>query len=647
MKSKSLSVMGLWLLTATIAVGQEAGLVAPPERLVVDGVPPVTAALAEAVGRYGAYRSANLLDWHPLDRQILISTRFAETPQMHLVTTPGGARRQLTFFPDAVRRAKFHPNGGEYIVFAKDVGGGEWFQLYRYDRAGGVVTLLTDGKSRNILGPFSRDGGRIAYMSTRRTGKDTDLWVMDPAQPSSQRLLSPLTGGGWEALDWSPDDSQILLLESVSVNEEYLWIVDVRSGDKTILTPRVAGMKVSYSDGRFSKDGKGVYVSTDRDSEFHRLAYVHLDTLRHEYWSSAIPWDVDAFDLTVDGRRIAFVTNENGRGVVYEMSTASHTPRMLARVPTGVVSGLHWHRNGQVLAFTVNNARSPGDVYSYDLKGGRLQRWTNSETVVPTTDFAAADLVNWRSFDGRNISGFLYRPPAKFSGKRPVLIAIHGGPEGQARPDFLGRLNYYTNELGVAIIEPNVRGSTGFGKAFSQLDNGFLREDSYKDIDALIDWIAAQPDLDADRIAVMGGSYGGHMTLAISTFYSDRIRCAIDIVGMSNLVTFLEHTEEYRRDLRRVEYGDERDPKMRDFLERIAPMNHVDRIKKPMLVIAGKNDPRVPVSESDQIVAALQASGTPVWYIMARDEGHGFQKKPNQDYQSYVVVDFLQEFLLK
>jgi dipeptidyl aminopeptidase/acylaminoacyl peptidase len=203
------------------------------------------------------------------------------------------------------------------------------------------------------------------------------------------------------------------------------------------------------------------------------------------------------------------------------------------------------------------------------------------------------------------------------------------------------------NELGIALIYPNVRGSTGYGKTFSLLDNGFLREDTYKDINSLFDWIATQPELDASRIGVTGGSYGGHMTLAVSAFFSDRIRCSIDIVGMSNLVTFLEHTEAYRRDLRRVEYGDERDPKMREFLERIAPMNNIEKIKKPMLVIAGKNDPRVPISESDQIVAALKKQGTPVWYIMAKDEGHGFQKKPNQDYQFYTTVEFLQEFLLK
>jgi dipeptidyl aminopeptidase/acylaminoacyl peptidase len=312
-----------------------------------------------------------------------------------------------------------------------------------------------------------------------------------------------------------------------------------------------------------------------------------------------------------------------------------------------VFGALHWHRNGKELGFSINNARSPGDCYSVDIAAGKVERWTTSETAVKTDTFSEAELVRWKSFDGKTVSGFLYKPPAaKFSGKRPVLVVIHGGPEGQSQPTFEGRGNYYLNELGIALIFPNVRGSTGYGKTFTLLDNGFKREDTYKDINALFDWIGTRADLDADRIGVTGGSYGGHMTLAVSTFYSDRIRCSVDIVGMSNLVTFLEHTEAYRRDLRRVEYGDERDPKMREFLEKIAPMNNIEKIRKPMFVIAGKNDPRVPVSESQQIADALKKQGTPVWLLIAKDEGHGFRKKANLDFQFYATVEFLREYLL-
>jgi dipeptidyl aminopeptidase/acylaminoacyl peptidase len=315
-----------------------------------------------------------------------------------------------------------------------------------------------------------------------------------------------------------------------------------------------------------------------------------------------------------------------------------------------VISGLHWSADGKRLGFTMQKSEKAADCFALYLEPGmvdQLEQWTSSESAVKTEDFPQAELVRWKSFDGKMISGFLYKAPVKFTGKRPVLVVIHGGPEGQSQPNFLGRNNYLLNELGIALIYPNVRGSTGYGKTFSLLDNGFQREDTYKDINALFDWIGARPDLDAGRVAVMGGSYGGHMTLAVSTFYGDRIRCSVDIVGMSNLVTFLEHTEAYRRDLRRVEYGDERDPKMREFLERIAPMNNIEKIKKPMLVIAGKNDPRVPVSESQQIAAALKKQGTPVWLMIAKDEGHGYRKKSNQDFQFYATVEFLRQYLLQ
>ncbi len=372
------------------------------------------------------------------------------------------------------------------------------------------------------------------------------------------------------------------------------------------LTPRDATEKISYGSAQFSKDGKGIFVTTDKDAEFHRLALMDLAGKKLTYLTTNIPWDVAAFELADDGQRIAFVSDEDGVSVLHVMDSASNKELTLPKLPIGVIGAIRWHHNGHDLGFSMNDARDPGDCFSIDTNTGKLERWTSSETAVKTDDFPQAELVKWKSFDGKMISGFLYKPPTKFTGKRPVMVMIHGGPEGQSTPNFLGRNNYFLNELGIALIYPNVRGSTGYGKTFSLLDNGFQREDTYKDIDALFDWVGTRADLDGGRIGVMGGSYGGHMTLAISTFYSDRIRCSVDIVGMSNLVTFLEHTEAYRRDLRRVEYGDERDPKMREFLEKIAPMNNIDKIKKPMLVIAGKNDPRVPVSESEQIVAALK-----------------------------------------
>ena len=646
MNKKLILIVAAMLFFAATAPAQEAAI-APADNLIVDGVPKIPASLVETAGRYGSYRSASLADWHPTKREMLIATRFAETPQLHLVKMPSGARQQLTFFADSVGAGRFHPNGGDYILFGKDIGGGEWYQLYRYDVATGDVTLLTDGKSRNLAGPWSSSGDQVAYMSTRRTGKDTDLWVMNPSNPKTDHLLTELAGGGWQPLDWSPDDKKILLEEELSINESYLWLVDTTTGEKTELTPRNVTEKVSYGEGRFSKDGKGIYVTTDKDSEFHRLAYLDLATKQPQFLTTNIPWDVESFDLAHDGNMVAFITNEEGVSVLHVMNTSTKKEMPLPKLPAGVMGSLRWHKNGHELGFSLNNARGPGDVYSLDVAAGKLEQWTTSETAVKTDAFPQAELVRWKSFDGKMVSGFLYKPPSKFTGKRPVLVDIHGGPEGQSQPRFLGRANYLLNEMGIALIYPNVRGSTGYGKTFSLLDNGFKRDDTYKDINALFDWIATQLGLDSDRIAVTGVSYGGHMTLAVSTFYSDRIRCSVDIVGMSNLVTFLEHTEAYRRDLRRVEYGDERYPKMREYLEKIAPMNNIEKIKKPMFVIAGKNDPRVPVSESQQIAGAVKKQGTPVWLLIAKDEGHGYRKKPNQDFQFYATIEFLQEYLLK
>jgi len=646
-KKLSLILAAVLFVTVARAARAQEPVITPADNLAVDGVPRIPSSVAETAGRYGSYRSASLADWHPTKREMLIATRFGDTPQLHLVEMPGGARQQRTFYPDAVTNGRFHPNGGDYIVFSKDLGGGEWYQLYRYDMQTGDVTLLTDGKARNLPGPWSSSGDQIAYMSTRRTGKDTDLWVMNPSDAKTDHLLTQLAGGGWQPQDWSPDDKKILLEEELSINESYLWLVDAATGEKTELTPRNAAEKVSYGKGQFSKDGKGIYLTTDKDSEFHRLVYLDLATKQPQFLTTNIPWDVESFDMTHDGKMIAFMTNEEGVSVLHVMDTTTRRALPLPKLPTGVTGALHWRGNGPELGFSLNNARGPGDVYSLNVATGKLERWTTSETAVKTDGFADAELVRWKSFDGKMISGFLYKPAAKFNGQRPVLVVIHGGPEGQSQPTFLGRANYLLNELGIALIFPNVRGSTGYGKTFSLMDNGMKREDTYKDINALFDWIATQPGLDSDRIAVTGGSYGGHMTLAVSTFYSDRIRCSVDIVGMSNLVTFLEHTEAYRRDLRRVEYGDERDPKMREHLEKIAPMNNIEKIRKPMFVIAGKNDPRVPVSESQQIADALKKQGTPVWLLIAKDEGHGYRKKPNQDFQFYATIEFLQEYLLK
>jgi dipeptidyl aminopeptidase/acylaminoacyl peptidase len=437
-------------------------------------------------------------------------------------------------------------------------------------------------------------------------------------------------------------------VQEVSANQTYLWLADVASGEKKLLTPKNGQEEVAYSGGIFSKDGKGFYATTDRESEFQRLAYFDLATMQPSYLTSEIKWDVDDFALSDDGKTLAFITNEDGIAKLYLMDTASRKYHAVSGIPAGQIGGLVFHKNNRDLGFVVNTAKSPSDVYSLDTITGKLERWTFSETGgLNTANFVEPQLIKWKTFDGKTISGFLYAPdPKKFPGKRPVIVNIHGGPEGQFRPGFLGRNNYYLNELGVALIFPNVRGSTGYGKTFLKLDNGVNRDHTHKDIGALLDWIQQNPNLDAGKIMITGGSYGGYMTWAVAYEYNDKICCTLPIVGPSNLVTLLEHTEAYRRDLRRVEYGDERDPKIREYLEKTAPLNNSEKIRKPVFAVVGKNDPRVPWTESRQMLDKLKGNGITTWFLMANDEGHGYAKKKNQDFLFYATVMFVRQFLL-
>lgn len=643
---KKLVILFALLFSPALLLSQS-GDVTPNENLVAEGIPKIPAAIAEAAGRYTEFRSADFVSWHPARREMLIETRFGDTAQVHQVKFPGGARTQLTFFTDRVAGALYDPVHGESFLFNKDVGGGEFYQIYRFDVADGAITLLTDGKSRNTDPRWSYQGDRIAYGSTQRNGNDVDIWIVKASDPVGARMVAQNEGGGWSVSDWSPEGKQLLVANYVSASESHVYRLDLASGKKELLTPKAAET-VAYSSARFSKDGKGVYMTSDQDSEFARLVYLDLATHKTTVLTPALNWDVDEFALSKDGRWLAFEANEDGISKLHVLDTKTNKEVSVPKIPVGVIYGIAWRNNSQELGFSLSTPSQPYDAYSLDLASGKLERWTHSETGgLNASGFAEPQLIHWKSWDDRSISAFLYKPPVKFTGKHPVIIDIHGGPEGQVRPDFSGGDNYYINELGVAYIYPNVRGSTGYGKSFQKLDNGFLREGSYKDISTLLDWIKTQPDLDASKVMITGGSYGGFMTLAVATNYNDRICCSVDVVGPSNLVTFLEHTSGYRQDLRRVEYGDERDPKMREFLEKIAPANNAKNITKPLFVVAGANDPRVPASESSQMVAVVRQNGTPVWWLLGKDEGHGFAKKKNRDYEFYATIMFVKEYLLK
>jgi dipeptidyl aminopeptidase/acylaminoacyl peptidase len=624
--------------------------VVPNENLVADGLPAIPKELAARVAAYTESRGATFEAWHPVRREMLIGTRFADVAQVHRVKFPGGARTQLTFYPERTGGARFRPHTGDGFVFNKDVGGGEWYQLFWRDEKTGKTTMFTDGTSRNTGGDFSHSGKWLAYQSTRRNGRDNDIYVVDPADATTERKVLEVSGGGWVVVDWSPDDRTLLVGEYVSVNESRYWLVDAATGAKTLATPEAKEM-VAWGRAVFAKDGKSIYATTDSGSEFHRLVSLDLASKKVTVLTPGVAWDVSSLSLSEDGARLAYVVNEGGAETLHVLETAARKEVALPKIPAGTIGAVRFHENGRDLAFTLASARSASDVYSVDVMAGpfgKVERWTESEIGgLDPGSLAEPESISWKSFDGRTITGFLYRPPASFAGPRPVIVNIHGGPEAQYQPGFLGRSNFFMNELGVVLIFPNVRGSSGFGKTFLTLDNADKREDSVKDIGALLDWIAAQPSLDRSRVMVTGGSYGGYMTLASMTHYNDRFRCAVDVVGISNWVRFLEHTEAYRRDLRRAEYGDERDPKMREFLQKISPLTSAGNITKPMFIVQGRNDPRVPYTEAEQMVAAIKKNGGPVWYLLAKDEGHGFSKKKNQDFQFLATLKFVEDNLLK
>lgn len=642
--NKSLSLL---FIVVSLNSFSQTNVIKVPENLVVENIPEINSSIISEVKSYTESRGAGFVAWHPTKKEMIITTRFASSNQLHYVKMPGGDRQQITFFEEPVSSANFEPTNGDYFLFGRDNGGNEFSQLFKYDIKNKKVNQLSVGKrTQNSLGIWNNKKDKIAYSSTRRNGADRDFFVMNPLDTNTNILVGENLGGGWGIADWSPSDESLLIGEGISVNESRIYLLDIKTKTKTRILP-LKDERTTYEALEFSKDGKGFFLLTNKDSEFNRLAYYTFQSKNLEILSSSINWGIEDVDISEDGSKIVFSANENGLSKIYTYSVLNKSLVALSNIPNCTIGGLSWYRDGKSFALTINSFNSSSDIFEYNLETKSLIRWTESELGgMDVSQLQEPLLVKWKSFDGKEISGFYYKAATKFTGKRPVIINIHGGPEGQSRPGFLGRNNYYLNELGISIIYPNVRGSDGFGKTFLDADNGFNREESVKDIGALLDWIAAQPDLDKDRVMITGGSYGGYMTLACSFWYADKIRCSLDVVGISNFNTFLKNTESYRRDLRRVEYGDERDTKMAEFLEKISPLNHTKEIKKPLFIVQGENDPRVPASEAIQMKDKIKENGGTVWFLMAKDEGHGFRKKGNIDFQFYSTLEFVRRYLL-
>jgi len=638
----------LLLLAAPLFANVADSAVSRVERgnLTFENIPEVPADLTDKLDGYLNARQAAPLGWSPKG-QLLIATRFGDVDQLHLVETAGGARRQLTFLREPITQAAFSPDPARSAyVYLKDSGGNENAQLY-YQRVGEpTARLLTDGKSLNGAPVWSNTGREVAFFSTARDGHSYDINIADPESGSLPRLAVAGDGSGaeWSVLDWSADDSKLLVLKEVSVAEGYLYVVDLASGQKREVESSPA--KVGIVGAKFSRDGQGVYLISDREAEFARLRYVNLYTNDKTVISGHIPWDIEELAISRDGHYLAFVSNEAGASKLNLLDLRTHQDLAPPRLQqSGIISSLNFDAEGKRLAFGFAAPNQPRDAYVLEIAENRLEPWTRSEAgAVELAKFILPRPVEFPTFDrvdgkSRQIPAYLYAPATP--GPHPVLISLHGGPESQFRPGFDAWIQYVVNELGYAVIAPNVRGSSGYGKSYMALDNGLLRDDAVKDVGAMLVWIAMQKYLDAKHVVVAGGSYGGYLTLATMVNYSDRLRGGIDVSGIADFVSFLTNTAPYRQNQRRAEYGDERDLEVRAFLRRISPLTSADRISRPLLVVHGKNDPRVPLSEAEQIVNKLRSRGTEVWYLLAADEGHGYRKKRNRDAYYETCAQFL------
>jgi protease II len=617
--------------------------------LIIENIPDIPSTVTKELRAYQNTRSASFCDWLPGDKGMLIHTRFGDVSQIHHVTMPGAARTQLTFFSEPVAEGLVCPDtAAPYFLFAKDSAGNERYQIYKFNYQTSTCTMLTDGQSRHMAVVWSHQGDRFAFASTMRNGKDYDVYTGTLAGLESFKCIAQ-ADGYWYPIEFSPDDRTLLVTHYIASDQSYLYAVDLKTMKMRQINP--SDQNISYGQAHWARDGKGIFFVSDQYGEFRQLMYHDLATQHNEILTSQIPWDVTEFEISPQEDMLAFMCRENYVNVMYFLDIATQTITQ-ARLPYGMKHHMDFKPDGEMLAMVVNTPKSPSDVYTLNLRNRTFTRWTQSEVAsLDTSGFSEPELVYYPTFDSidnqpRTIPMFYYKP-SRCDPPYPVLINVHGGPAAQYNPWFSPILQYYLNGMGIAVLRPNVRGSTGLGRTYMTLDNGYDRENAVKDIGSLLDWIQKQPELDASRIAITGGSYGGYMVLASMVHYSDRLKCGIESCGISNFVTFLENTGIYRQDLRRVEYGDERDPEMREFLNAISPLNNAHKITKPLFITQGLNDPRVPISEAEQIVKAVRSNGVDVWYVCAEDEGHGFAKKLNQDYRTQAQVLFLRTYLLR
>jgi len=594
-------------------------------------------------------------DWSTNNDGLLIRKRYKDSYQAYYLTLDGEDLQQLTNFNEPVSemRSSNHTqlNG---FVYNKDVGGNEDNQIFYFDLDKQTSHLITDGKSKNDFALWNTNGTQLAYRSNARNQVDFEIYLatFTPGNSLEKHSKSELVfkaSGNWYPVCWSFDDRFLIVNKFISALEAEPHLLNVETGQLEKLFPK--SQKMSVTKILFSKQHDYLYVISDENTEFLQLRLHHLKTGKQQILTEAIKWNVESIAIDRNGENIAFISNENGYFKLYVMDTETHQIKSLPNLPKGQVHQIKFDKSGNYLAMNISSTSYANEIFVYDIANLKIiQQTINNKQHTLKVSFTEPKLIHYTTFDtfqneSRKIPAFCYLPDQE--GSFPSLIHIHGGPEGQFVPGYHAFFQYLVKELGIAIIAPNVRGSRGYGKTYLALDDGYKREDSVKDIGALLNWIEDHPNLNKNKIAVMGGSYGGYMVYAALIQYAHKLTCGISRVGISNFVTFLENTKAYRRNNRREEYGDERIPAMRKFLTGISPTTHAHKINKPLLIVQGANDPRVPQSEAEQMYDEIKKNNIPVWYLLAKDEGHGFKKKKNIDFYQKTALAFLKQHLIK
>ena len=611
--------------------------------LVFDGIPPLDARLASQVRRYQEWRQATFLDWLP-DGSMLVATRFGSFEQVHRIASPLGMREQLTYGEGSVIDARA-PRSGAGFVFVRQTDG--YPQLFRYPGVGpgsGAARQITQGNYLHGSPVWSHDGKRVAFYGTDRTGVNDDIYVADIQAGTRPRLAIAGSTGSWRPLDWSQDDGRLLLLNTLSPQKSALFTANVATG---ALTP-VAVPQSRIISASFAPDGVGFYLISDAQSDFEQLLYFNPITKVTRRVSADVPWDVESFAVSNGGHFVAYVVNDDGQSHLTVLDTLRNLEFKPPGLQDGIIDSLRFDDAGQKLALSYESARSPRDVYVYDVSQGTVQRWTHSEVgPLPATGFATAQLIHYPTWDRlglnrRTLSAYVYLP--RGPSPCPVLIALPGGQglHDQSRPGWDPFIQYAVNDLGYAVIAPDVRGSSGYGKAFRALDGGRLRDDAVRDVGALLVWIGLQPGLDSHRVAVMGRAYGGFLALASLAMYGDHLRGAIDVAGIASLVDYVGHSPAAERAQRVAEFGDVQDNDMRAFLDRISPLDNVALIHRPVLIVQGTDAPGSRASDSQQLVWRLRSQGDQAWFLSATDAGNDFTTPADRQAYLETAARFLE-----